>query len=320
VKALVLVLALVVVLAAPASASQPTRTQRVNLDGDRARERVVVSHSIGSGESAPRARVDVLDRCRGAWRRHSLAAGDGMVERAQVVELDGRTARRELLLVLESGAGGVAKAVRLDGGGRTCARPRTLFEHSPQPPPSGHALTGFDVRLAETHPRRSRGIAVVETYGTCAWRRSDYHYDRGSDRYALAATSLETASSEREPPPPDVAALADALRQAGLPLCPASLESTWFFDARMWMYASPRGNVSVFEFESEQAARAIRILGKHDIGGPSSGGLSTLLHIDWIAGVEPHWWRSGRLVVLYTAADAATLTALRGVLGPELWP
>lgn len=74
-------------------------------------------------------------------------------------------------------------------------------------------------------------------------------------------------------------------------------------------------NVYVFEYPSstEAAAAAAGISPSgYEIakpGGPTS-------HVDWIA--APHFYRSGRLLVLYVGQTAALIGHLQAVLGPQI--
>jgi hypothetical protein len=75
-------------------------------------------------------------------------------------------------------------------------------------------------------------------------------------------------------------------------------------------------DVQVFEFEAEADAEAAAasISGAGSIITMPDG---SVIQVDWMS--APHWFQSGRLVVLYVGNTADILDALAAVLGPELF-
>jgi hypothetical protein len=115
--------------------------------------------------------------------------------------------------------------------------------------------------------------------------------------------------------PADLAWIVSALRRERLPMEPAGREGPEFglFGVAGRFYANPSGQVTIWEFASERAAKEAAASVSSDGHNVRRG--NTVVHVDWIA--TPHWFRSDRVVAIYVGGDAATLAALRRVLGPQ---
>lgn len=323
-------------LAGTAGAAHPSRAWTVlaNLDSDRARERVTFFESVSSSHSAAAAGATIGDTCRGRERLRtfqvrrdtpfptSTGGGPDLRQRA-VADLDGSTRRREVFVEASADGSVYAAVVRMDRGGRRCAVARVLFRYSSDeplgPPPAGLRLADARVTLVEPAAAGSgKGVAVFERYADCTWRTTEFRYDQRAGRYAQRRTELELPGQSVQEPP-DLAALAEELRRPSLPMCPKGLATWSLLGAEAWPYANPGGWVTFFAFDSEADANAVEITSRSDIRRRLADGTIVGAHIDWIPGAEPHWFRRGRILVLFAGSDAATLTRLRDTL-EELWP
>ncbi len=167
-----------------AFACHPDRlyNQRVNLDGDKAKEEVIALDSHNCAHTEFVAYVHVRDRCRGVWRTYDLQSDGDVLQDFRIANADGRTRRSEVFFVtrrLGPVALGVAEVVRLDDRRSGCARVRALFRYSPNDP----AVQSFTVELKNVAPQ-FQGLEVVVTEAReVAQRVTRYRYDRTRDRY-----------------------------------------------------------------------------------------------------------------------------------------
>ena len=107
----------------------------------------------------------------------------------------------------------------------------------------------------------------------------------------------------------DYVSLVDALRAAGATVEPAGEVSQPFFSVIGLADTVNGAPVQVFEYADEAAAAAAAATIAPD--GGAVGTTSVL----WIA--PPHFYRAGRLLVLYVGDDAAVTGLLDGALGPQ---
>ena len=109
----------------------------------------------------------------------------------------------------------------------------------------------------------------------------------------------------------DEASLVAALQVAGATVERGEPVFQPFFDVEGRILRVNGADVQVFEYPDEAAAAldAARI-------APDGSGLGppTPTLVTWVA--APHWYRSGRLIVLYVGEDRAILDLLARVLGP----
>lgn len=107
----------------------------------------------------------------------------------------------------------------------------------------------------------------------------------------------------------DYASLVDSLRAAGLRVEPAGEVDQPFFSVSGLVFSVPGGDVQVFEYDSNEAAQA-------DAGqiAPDGNPIGPTM-ITWIA--PPHFYRAGRLLVLYLGSDSQVMAALEATLGPQ---
>lgn len=102
-------------------------------------------------------------------------------------------------------------------------------------------------------------------------------------------------------------ALLEALRAAGLEVQAAGAIEDPFFDVETQMLTVGEAMIQVFQFadaaEAEAAAGTVN----------ASGTIIGTTTVDWIE--PPHFYRHGRLLVLYAGSDENVLSALEAVLG-----
>lgn len=130
---------------------------------------------------------------------------------------------------------------------------------------------------------------------------------------------LSSPEAEADPttshgnPVEDNVSLIDALRAAGANVVPGgtlggTLEQV-FFAVTGQIIKINSADVQIFEYESVEAMEADATL-----VAPDGGSVGTNM-VTWIA--PPHFFKSGRVLVLYVGDDAAILELLTGTLGEQ---
>jgi hypothetical protein len=196
---LVVFLALVAAPAALASHPSQHRQLTVNLDHDRALERVVADEEVSRDHSIWRASVRIVDRCGGRNRSYRVAGGFQRLGEAKAEQVDGRGAKEVLGVVYSvSAADGAARLVRLVSRPGRCPALRTLFEYvaakSERPGP-GFALVQFTVEVVELEARYpGRELRLTELFQTppmlsSVHREKLYRSVRTRDTYVLYDTN-----------------------------------------------------------------------------------------------------------------------------------
>ena len=121
-------------------------------------------------------------------------------------------------------------------------------------------------------------------------------------------------------PVKDYVSLADTLRAAGATVDPAGPES--FAD-----YFTPQGQlltvngerVSTFEFssaeEADAAAEGVSADGSSIVGPIMADGTAISTAVDWIT--PAHFYKAGKLIVLYVACDVDVINLLQETMGPQ---
>lgn len=109
--------------------------------------------------------------------------------------------------------------------------------------------------------------------------------------------------------PKSLDALIRRLRAGGARVRRAGGVSQPFFSARGRALDVGVGQIQVFEYASARAAEREAAL-----VDPTGSPVGTSM-VSWVA--PPHFYRSGRLIVLYVGGDAGVIKALEDALGPQ---
>ena len=130
----------------------------------------------------------------------------------------------------------------------------------------------------------------------------------------LAACGGETSAPTATPTSVyDYKSLINDLGSAG-----ADLDELTSFSVGARGVAFDGGTVQVYEFPDERAAdseaRYVSPDG-YNITVPLDGDRSKTVHSDWLA--LPHYYKKGRVIVLYVGDDPSLVELLQGMLGPE---
>lgn len=133
----------------------------------------------------------------------------------------------------------------------------------------------------------------------------------------LAACAPQAGTNEPANPPAsshgsaveDQVSLLDALRAAGAEVEIGDSVEQPFFSVKGQIVKVNGADVQVFEYESAEAMEA-------DAGqvAPDGGSVGTSI-VTWVE--SPHFFKAGRVLVLYVGEDAATIKLLEGALGVQ---
>lgn len=110
-------------------------------------------------------------------------------------------------------------------------------------------------------------------------------------------------------PVEDYVSLVDALRASNATVEPGDSVEQAFFSVTGQIIKVNGADAQVFEYESKEAMEAEAAL-----VAPDGGSVGTSMMM-WMA--TPHFFKSGRALVLYVGDDAATLDLLKSVLGEQ---
>lgn len=110
-------------------------------------------------------------------------------------------------------------------------------------------------------------------------------------------------------PVEDQVSLIDALRAAGAEVELGETVEQVFFSVTGQILKVNGADVQVFEYESPEAMEedAAQV-------APDGGSIGTSM-VTWVA--TPHFYKAGRVLVLYVGDDAPILDLLKGVLGEQ---
>lgn len=140
----------------------------------------------------------------------------------------------------------------------------------------------------------------------------------------VACAPQQTTDASTEPPPPNVtepsptvhgdpteaqASLMNALQEAGAQVELGDPIEQIFFSVPGRILKVDEADVQVFEYESPEAMEtdAAQV-------APDGGSVGTSM-VTWMA--TPHFFKSGRMIVLYVGDDAAVLDLLERALGEQ---
>ncbi|HKZ85309.1 MAG TPA: hypothetical protein VJ793_16865 [Anaerolineae bacterium] len=110
-------------------------------------------------------------------------------------------------------------------------------------------------------------------------------------------------------PVADYASLIDALRTGGATVESAGAVSQPFFSVAGRVIRVEGADVQIFEYENEEMteADAAKI-------SPDGSSIGTSM-VTWVS--TPHFYKAGKLIVLYVGDDAGVIAALDAALGAE---
>jgi hypothetical protein len=119
-------------------------------------------------------------------------------------------------------------------------------------------------------------------------------------------TSKSTPATSHGGPVVDQVSFIDALRKAGFTVTPGSTMTQPFLSVGGQTLVVNTESVQIYEYADEAAATkdASKIQPDATIAGTS---------VMWVA--QPHFYRAGKLIVLYVGTNATLLTGLDAVLG-----
>jgi hypothetical protein len=107
----------------------------------------------------------------------------------------------------------------------------------------------------------------------------------------------------------DYVSFVDALRVRSVTVEPKGDVSQPFFSVKGQLIQANGQDVQVFEYTDEAAADA-----DAKLVSPDGSSVGTTM-VSWVD--SPHFYQTGRLIVLYIGGDAATMDLLEMVLGPQ---
>jgi hypothetical protein len=107
----------------------------------------------------------------------------------------------------------------------------------------------------------------------------------------------------------DYDSLVSSLEAAGVTVEPGDEVEQAFFTVMGRIIKVNGADVQVFEYESAEAMEADAAQVSED-----GGSIGTTM-VMWVE--APHFYKLGRIIVLYVGEDQATLDLLEGVLGPQ---
>ncbi len=107
----------------------------------------------------------------------------------------------------------------------------------------------------------------------------------------------------------DYASLTDNLRKAGATVEPAGEVTQPFFSVQGKIITVNGNDVQVFEYENATAAD-----NEAALVSPDGSSVGTSM-IGWVA--PPHFYKAGKLIVLYVGESESVIGELASVLGPQ---
>lgn len=110
-------------------------------------------------------------------------------------------------------------------------------------------------------------------------------------------------------PVEDYVSLIDNLRAAGATVEPAGEIEQVFFSVRGQIIRINGADVQVFEYPDAAASDADAAL-----VAPDGGSVGTTM-ITWVE--APHFYKTGKLIVLYVGTDSSVTSLLDSVIGPQ---
>ena len=129
-----------------------------------------------------------------------------------------------------------------------------------------------------------------------------------------------TTPTVSNPPttPIDYVSLVDNLRAAGATVDPAGTESADFFAPQGQLLTVNGERVETFEFvgakEADAAAGGVSATGSSIVTTMADGTQKASM-VTWVA--PPHFYKAGKLIVLYVGCDSDVIDVLQETMGPQ---
>ena len=119
-------------------------------------------------------------------------------------------------------------------------------------------------------------------------------------------------------PVEDYVSLVDKLRAAGATVDPAGTVSADYFAPEGLVLTANAGRVETFEFatteEANVVAKGVSATGSSIVTTMADGTESATM-ILWVA--PPHFYKAGKLIVIYVGGDSDVIDALQEAMGPQ---
>ena len=226
--------------------------------------------------------------------------------------------------------------VHRDGTTRLCSG--LLESYPPQCGGDRIDLLGFDASSVPNSktPQRSSEIptarwtdsyitvtAIKEVGGLAEVQPSNEPPATQQDPSAPATTDSNPPTTpivSHGGPVTDYVSLVDSLRAAGATVDPAGPEVFLDYFAPQGQLLTVNGeSVSTFEFgsaeEVDAAAEGVSADGSHIVGPIMADGTAISTAVDWT--VPPHFYKVGRLIVIYVGSDSGVINILQEIMGPQ---
>jgi hypothetical protein len=104
------------------------------------------------------------------------------------------------------------------------------------------------------------------------------------------------------------------IQNAGMPIVKADAMNSDFFSGKPYGLVIKGERISIFEYPTSEDAQneAKRISSQGDTIQGHQGNVAA---IDWVS--TPHFYRAGRLLVLYIGVKPPVVSLLKSILGPQ---
>jgi len=127
--------------------------------------------------------------------------------------------------------------------------------------------------------------------------------------YGISCTRQEAPTVSHGGPVSDYVSLIDNLRATGATVDPAGDVTQPFFSVKGQVIKVNGEDVQVFEYSDEAAAEAEALL-----VSPDGSSIGTSM-VSWIA--PPHFYKAGKLIVLYVGENGAVTDILESIVGSQ---
>ena len=127
--------------------------------------------------------------------------------------------------------------------------------------------------------------------------------------YGVSCAPQEAPPVSHGGPVSDYVSLIDNLRATGATVDPAGDVTQPFFSVKGQVIKVNGEDIQVFEYSDEAAAEAEVLL-----VSPDGSSIGTSM-VSWIA--PPHFYKAGKLIVLYVGENGAVTDILEGIVGSQ---